>query len=180
MTERERYLKLATWSLWGQQKKIVRMELEAHIEHKVWKYQMRGYDQTQALEKTLADLGQPHVISAGMTGVYTMPNLIRKAGLMILLSSLGITALNAGAQVSSTSTLPIIQCLSSSAKEVTVFGLKLQCETGLLWIHKPSLKTTLEPLGVQVTTNKDWSKFQLLFPNSSTPIEFRFNDFINR
>ncbi len=51
MTERERYLKLATWSLSGQQKKIVRMELEAHIEHKVWKYQMRGYDQTQALEK---------------------------------------------------------------------------------------------------------------------------------
>jgi hypothetical protein len=176
MTDRERYLKLATWSLWGQQKKIVRMELEAHIEHKVWKYQMRGYNHTEALEKTLADLGQPHIISAGMTGVYTMPNLIRRIGLIVLLSSLGLTAFNAGAQVSGTTRLPIIQCLSSLGKEVTVFGFKVQCETGLLWINKPSLKTTLEALDVQVTTNKDWSKFQLLFPNSSTPIEFRFND----
>jgi hypothetical protein len=173
MTDRERFLKLATWSLWGEQKKIVRMELEAHIEHKIWKYQVKGLNQTQALEKTLADLGQPHVISAGMTGVYTMPNIIRKAGLMILLSSLGIGAFNAGAQISGTSTFPTPECLAGKNTEFTVGTQTIPCQSNLIWLHKPSLKTVLEQSGVRVSVATDWTNLSLSFPGALHQINIR-------
>ncbi len=173
MTERERYLKLATWSLWGQQKKIVRMELEAHIEHKIWKYQVKGFNQTQALEKTLAELGQPHIISAGMTGVYTMPNLIRKTSLMILLSSLGIGALSVSAQITGTSTLPTPECLAGKITEFIVGTNTIPCQSSIIWLHKPSLKAVLEKSGVKVDIATDWTNLSLSFPGALHQINIR-------
>ncbi len=175
MNDLERYLRLATWSLWGEQKKTVRMELEAHIQHKIWKYQMRGCNHAEALEKTLADLGQPHVISAGMTGVYTMPNMIRKAGLMILLSSLGIGALNAGqAQITGTTTFPTPDCLAGKITEFQVQANKIPCQSRLIWLHKPSLKAVLEKAGVKVNLeSNDWEYMSFLFPDSKNRILIR-------
>ncbi len=118
MTDLERFLRLATWSLWGAQKRTVRMELESHIAHKTWKYQTQGFSQTEALQKALVDLGQPHVISAGMTGVYTMPTLFRNTVLVGLLLSLGITTFQSSAQVEGTSRTPIKPCLESTSATV--------------------------------------------------------------
>ena len=111
---------------------------------------MRGYDQTQALEKTLADLGQPHIISAGMTGVYTMPNVIRNTGLMILLSSLGIVSFNAGAQVSGTSQIPIKPCLETNTTNKLVKAGKIRCkDNSSFFLSVAALKADLQPKGVK-------------------------------
>jgi hypothetical protein len=152
MTDLERFLRLATWSLWGAQKRTVRLELESHIAHKTWKYQVRGFSETEALQKALIDLGQPHVISAGMTGVYTMPTLFRNTVLVGLLLSLGITTFQSSAQVSGTNRIPIQPCLESTNITTQVKEQKIQCEDQTntdFFLNIADLKTDLIAKGVE-------------------------------
>jgi hypothetical protein len=156
MTDLERFLQLATWSLWGAQKRTVRLELESHIAHKTWKYQTRGFSETEALQKALVDLGQPHVISAGMTGVYTMPTLFRNTVLVSLLLSLGITTFQSSAQVAGTSRTPIQPCLKSTSETVKFQKYDINCEdTSKFFLSLEQLKTDLEPKGVKFQENTE-------------------------
>jgi hypothetical protein len=155
MTDLERFLRLATWSLWGAQKRTVRMELESHIAHKTWKYQTRGFSESEALQKALVDLGQPHVISAGMTGVYTMPTLFRNTVLVGLLLSLGITTFQSSAQVEGTNRVPIQPCLESTSANVRVTTHDINCEDPFeFFFSLEQLKADLEPKGVKFESNK--------------------------
>jgi hypothetical protein len=152
MTDLERFLQLATWSLWGAQKRTVRLELESHIAHKTWKYQTRGFSETEALQKALVDLGQPHVISAGMTGVYTMPTLFRNTVLVGLLLSLGITTFQSSAQVAGTNRVPIQPCLDSTKTIVQIEKNKIDCgDTSYseFFLSISDLKADLIPKGVE-------------------------------
>lgn len=150
MTDLERFLRLATWSLWGAQKRTVRLELESHIAHKTWKYQVRGFSQAEALQKALVDLGQPHVISAGMTGVYTMPTLFRNTVLVGLLLSLGITTFQSSAQVDATNRLPIQPCLEKKLVKFTINNLVVECEEKTTFFMSiDDLKADLIPKGVK-------------------------------
>jgi hypothetical protein len=143
MTDLERFLRLATWSLWGAQKRTVRMELESHIAHKTWKYQTRGFSESEALQKALVDLGQPHVISAGMTGVYTMPTLFRNTVLVGLLLSLGLTTLQSSAQ-----RVPLQSCISQ--KSPLVVNADFPCTDNTdFFLSLGQLKADLEPKGVK-------------------------------
>jgi hypothetical protein len=154
----ERYLTLATWGLWGNHKRTVRMELESHIRHKAWKYQVEGFNEPIAIDKALKDLGQPHVISAGMNGVYTMPYLIRQTALVTLLTSLGVVSFSSSAQIASSTRVPVLECLNSNAKHFKVDNFSIPCESGSVWVLKSDLQKALEPQGVKFgQTTQDWT-----------------------
>ena len=115
----ERYLRLATWGLWGEHKRTVRMELASHIHHKANQYEALGYTPSAAITRALSDLGPPHVVSAGMNGVYTMPNILRNTLLCAVLATLGIGNLTSSvAQVVATSRVPIEDCANIHGADV--------------------------------------------------------------
>jgi hypothetical protein len=167
MTDLERYLRLATWGLWGAQRKIVRAELESHIRHKSWKYQVSGFTELQDIQKALGDLGAPHVVSAGMNRVYTMPYLIRNTLLCATLAALSVSNLSSSvAQVSGTTRIPIQEC-ASGQKEFIVATQPIPCEQDRLWLSLSSLRAVLEPKGVKFSQAPG-------FPSGTTMTFMRF------
>lgn len=148
----ERYLRLATWGLWGEHKRIVRMELASHIHHKANQYEALGYTPSAAITRALSDLGPPHVVSAGMNGVYTMPNILRNTLLCALLATLGIGNLTSSvAQVVATSRVPIEDCAKNRETFSVGKDTTSLCNFSLaLWLNVSSLTATLEAKGVQV------------------------------
>ena len=75
--ELERYLKAATRGLWGQKKFEVREELEAHILERAHKHELLGFEHQQAISNAIYELGDARAMNRGMTGVHTMPKLLR-------------------------------------------------------------------------------------------------------
>jgi hypothetical protein len=167
MTDLERYLRLATWGLTGAQRKTVRMELESHIRQKVWKYQVSGITEPQAIQRALEDLGAPHVVSAGMNQVYTMPFILRNSLLCAVLATLGVSNLSSSvAQVSGTTRIPIQEC-ASGQKEFIVVTQPMPCEQDRLWLSLSSLRAVLEPKGVKFSQAPG-------FPSGTTMTFMRF------
>ena len=145
----ERYLRLATWGLWGEHKRTVRMELSSHIHHKANQYEALGYTPSAAVSRALSDLGPPHVVSAGMNGVYTMPNILRNTLLCAVLATLGVGNLTSSmAQVTGTTRLPIKECAGGQSSFNAGKNV-WRCEQASLWISLSSLRITLEPKGVK-------------------------------
>ena len=145
----ERYLRLATWGLWGEHKRTVRMELASHIHHKANQYEALGYTPSAAITRALSDLGPPHVVSAGMNGVYTMPNILRNTLLCAVLATLGVGNLTSSvAQVVGTTRVPIAEC--ANGQKTFISGTQpWPCVQPNLWISLSSLRATLEPKGVK-------------------------------
>jgi hypothetical protein len=77
MTELETYLKTATRGLWGKKKLEVREELEVHILEQARKLELQGLNKPDAIQKVLKQIGPANIVSRGMIGVHTMPNLLR-------------------------------------------------------------------------------------------------------
>ncbi len=145
----ERYLCLATWGLWGEHKRTVRMELSSHIQHKANQYEALGYTPSAAVSRALNDLGPPHVVSAGMNGVYTMPNILRNTLLCAVLATLGIGNLTSSvAQVVATSRVPIEDC-ADDQQSFKAGTQSWPCETNSIWLSISSLRVTLEAKGVK-------------------------------
>jgi hypothetical protein len=171
----ERYLRLATWGLWGPHKQTVRRELESHIRHKAWKYQITGLQPSEAIARALSDLGPPHVVSAGMNGVYTMPNLVRNTLLCAVLATLGVGNLTSGmAQVVGTTRVPIEDCAKNQETFVVGKNATSLCDFDLfLWLKVSSLQATLEAKGVEVSRVNLPNRFKLIlrFPGVAAPIE---------
>jgi hypothetical protein len=167
MTDLERYLRLATWGLWGEHRRTVRMELEAHVRMKAWKYEFHGLSEPEAITRTLTELGAPSAISVGMSEVYTMPYVFRNTLLAAILMTLGVGNLTAGvAQVVGTNRFPIEAC--AAKQESFQVGKTLwPCEQNSLWLSISSLRATLEAKGVKfsqpesspVTGNMLWLRF---------------------
>jgi hypothetical protein len=76
-SELERYLKDATRGLWGKKKLEVREELEAHVLEQAHKLELQGLNHTDAIQKVLEQIGPANIVSSGMIGVHTMPNVLR-------------------------------------------------------------------------------------------------------
>ena len=77
MTLLEQYLKNATRGLWGKKKLEVREELEAHVLEQARKLELQGLKKPDALQKALEQIGPANIVSRGMIGVHTMPNVLR-------------------------------------------------------------------------------------------------------
>jgi hypothetical protein len=76
-TELERYLNAATRGLWGQKKLEVREELEAHVLEQAHKLELQGFNHSDAIQNVLEQIGPANIVSSGMIGVHTMPNVLR-------------------------------------------------------------------------------------------------------
>jgi hypothetical protein len=154
----ERYLTLATWGLWGSNKHTLRLELESHVRHKAWKYQVQGFNESTAIDKALEDLGQAQTICAGMNGVYTMPTMIRQTLLVGILMSLGVAGFSSSAQIATLGRLPIEPCLKTTRQEIKNPKETIYCGSEDLWVRKTDLLGLLRDKGV--TLRKD----QFVFP----------------
>jgi hypothetical protein len=165
----ERYLRLATWGLWGRRKREVRQELEGNIREMALENQISGLTPHEALEQALRAFGKPELVNAGMTRVYTMPILMRNTLLTAALGILSIGAINSStAQVITTNREPIEPCRDTKIQEFIVGSNLLHCTGNRLYLPTQSLRTTLEPLGVKFELSKGVSDvnptFHMTFP----------------
>jgi hypothetical protein len=151
----ERYLNLATRGLWGQKKRDVRRELDGNIREMAIEYRIAGLNETESIHRALEEFGAPQKVSVGMSNVYLIPSMIRKLALIGALSSLGVVAFNSSSAQPANSRMPIAACKDTTAKTFKVGTMDFNCEgTYFVWLHIPSLRATLEPLGVSFTSPK--------------------------
>ena len=156
----ERYLKRATRGLWGKKRAEVREELEAHLRDRVLAHRIAGMREDDAVEKTLLELGNPHTVSRGMISLYTMPTLVGSgliAAVMAVMITAVVTTTTLAQQIPVTFRVPTVPCLAVEAGAVPK-----ECVTPLPWVHLPSLREHLAPLGVEITHGP--VRVELLFP----------------
>ena len=145
----ERYLRLATWGLWGRKKLEVRRELEGNIQELALEFQMAGCPREEAILRALEEFGPPEKVSRGMNRVYALPHAIRSLVLAGVLASVTINLIGQSqAQVTFDTRLPIEPCAQSTAATFKVGPEIWPCEMGDPLISMNSLRSALEPQGV--------------------------------
>jgi hypothetical protein len=92
MTPLEQYLQNATRGIWGKRTLEIREELESDILERAKKFELGGLSQDQAVEKAILELGDARVVNNGMTGIYTMPTVL-KTSIMAAIVLFSITAM---------------------------------------------------------------------------------------
>ncbi len=165
----QRYLRLATWGLWGRRKREVRQELEGNIREMALESQIAGLTPHEALEQALRAFGKPELVNAGMIRVYTMPILMRNTLLIAALGILSIGTINSStAQIITTNRVPYEPCRDTKIQDFLVGSNLWHCEGHRLYLPTQSLRTTLEPLGVKFELSKGVSDvnptFHMTFP----------------
>lgn len=182
-TDLDRYLRRATWGLWGAQRQQVRDELEEHLLERASGLQVLGLGEHEAMTRALRELGPPERISSGMTGVYAMPTLIKTSALSALLLTLGFGALtDSGAQVSAVTERPSTPtCAKASQGMKEHPGLRIVSQQGNLYcyvftevgayagtyLNLNSLESVLREKGV--TVRQADGRTELGFPGASGP-----------
>jgi hypothetical protein len=157
----ETYLRKSTRGLWGKRREEVREELSAHIYGRVNAHLIGGLSESDAVEKTLTELGHPTNVSAGMARLYTLP-VVAGSGMMLAMCCAVVVVLLSGSTAQTlqlSNTFPTDECLNPT-EAVTPY----YCQSGG-WIDIDSLKKTLEPQGVTFkSTRENWV---LTFPQGS-------------
>jgi hypothetical protein len=150
----ERYLNLATRGLWGQKKRDVRRELDGNIREMALEFQIAGLNETESIQRALQEFGAPQKVSVGMSNVYLIPSMIRKLALIGALSSLGVVAFNSSSAQPANTRMPIAACKDTATKTFKIAESDWDCDNagGWVWFHIPSLRATLEPLGVKFSS----------------------------
>ena len=165
----ERYLNLATRGLWGQKKLEVRRELEGNIREMALEFRIAGLNETESIQRALEEFGAPQKVSLGMSNVYLIPSMIRKLALIGALSSLGVVAFNSSSAQPANTRMPILACKDATVKTFKAGSIDWDCENpNWVWLHIPSLRATLEPLGVSFTSPKGspdvGASYDVMFP----------------
>ncbi len=156
----ENYLKQSTRGLWGRKKAEVREELATHIEGRFNAYLIAGCSEADAVDKTLAELGRPSVVSTGMARLYTLPPtlglgaLFSTLGIIVVLLIQDIQAQNLTANYAWPSPYCFGEIKSNEA-----------CISGEPWFSLEQLREILEPQGVIIDKQEDLVHFT--FPDSS-------------
>jgi hypothetical protein len=176
MTPLEQYLNNATRGIWGKHKLEIREELHNDILERTRKHQLAGLSFDAAITQAIQELGDARVLNRGMTGVYMMPTFIKSAVAAVMISLAVILTMQPGiAQVTSTTRLPVPQCLESKSPTVDILvqnnkTLPVSCEFGQLWFSLSSLKKVLQPLDIKVLEFPDapYRDVYLKFPEGFT------------
>jgi hypothetical protein len=144
----EYYLRKSTRGLWGRKCEEVREELSAHIEGRIHAHLIGGLSESEAVEKTLTELGHPTDISSGMTRIYTLPIVAGSSMALAMCCALVVVLLSGSTAqtLQTTDIFPVDECLES---EETV--LPYYCNVGG-WTNIEDLKKALEPQGVTFET----------------------------
>jgi hypothetical protein len=161
----ETYLQKATRGLWGSKRREVKEELSTHIEGRINAHLIAGLGEDEAVEKSLTELGQPKVVSTGMTKLYTLPVVAGSSLVLAGICALSITMLSkTTAQIlERTSIFPSEFCLQTSKPKNT-----LDCTANEIWLSIEEIKNSLEPQGVKIIQEKQ--SIVLTFPNSDALI----------
>lgn len=155
----ENYLRKSTRGLWGHKKVEVREELSAHIQGRVHAHLIAGHNESDAIEKTLAELGHPTHVSTGMNRLYTLP-VVGGSVMMLAMCCVLVVILLSGSTAQTlqvTNIFPAEECIVAN-EAFTPF-----CESQGLWVELEKLKAILEPQGV--TFSKQYNLTVLEFPD---------------
>lgn len=95
----ERYLRRATWGLWGKQRRGAQAELRGIIEDKLWRFKLLGLSDQEAEARALAELGHAGALAAGLSRVHSLPLALQGALLAGVLGALGVQMVGAAAGV---------------------------------------------------------------------------------
>jgi hypothetical protein len=151
MTDLEKFLRQASRGLWGNERQTVRRELESHIRHRTQRYEISGSSKIDAIKLAIADLGEAREISSGMKGVYSVPTTIRAGVLTAALATFVFMGTQLStAQVTGTTKFLTPACIEQGKTSFTIAGGEIPCENNWFSVNFESLKTVLEPLGVQI------------------------------
>jgi hypothetical protein len=161
----EAYLNKSTRGLWGRKKADVKEELAAHIQGRINAHLIAGYNEKDALEKTLTELGNPTYISAGMARLHSLPVVVGSGVVLTTLFALVVVFVsNTVAQVlERLEIFPSAFCLSRDDPKIS-----MDCSVDGFWLSLENLKATLEPQGVLV--KQDDREISLTFPDNAIPI----------
>ncbi len=167
----DRYLRKATRGLWGRKKREVREELTTHIEGRVQAHRIGGMDEDTALQRTLAELGQPGQVNSGMLKLHAGPSLAGLGALLVLVCALTVTLVSSSLaqSLNVSEQLPTPACAGSftSTDDEFISGL-CSFYAGGVWTTVEALEQVLEPQGVEVVSNPD--SLVLTFPGETRPI----------
>ena len=112
----EHYLRKSTRGLWGRKREEVREELSAHIFGRVNAHLIGGLSESEAVEKTLTELGHPTNVNAGMARLYTLP-IVAGSGMMLAMCCALVVVLLSGSTAQTlqmTDVFPADECLNSN------------------------------------------------------------------
>ncbi len=154
----ETYLRKSTRGLWGKKREEVREELASHIEGRVHAHLVGGLRESDAIEKTLTELGQPSNVSAGMARLYTLP-VVAGSGLMLAMCCALVVVMLSGSTAQTLNTVSVIpadECLEPEDK------LPKYCEIYDNFTTLEALQKALEGQSVKLGSVGDiWTlKFQ--------------------
>jgi hypothetical protein len=145
----ETYLRKSTRGLWGRRRADVREELSSHIEGRVHAHLVGGLCESDAVEKTLTELGQPTHVSMGMARLYTLP-VVAGSGLMLAMCCALVVVLLSGSTAQTLQmfdVFPADECFATANQE----NWTSLCESQTLWVNVDELQRALEPQGIRLT-----------------------------
>lgn len=153
--EAERYLRRATRGLWGRRRREVRDELEAHLHERVLTHRIAGLSEHDAVERALAELGSPGLVSAGMARLYTLPTVMGSSLAAVTACVAVVASLPNGLAQSVRGTFywPSVACVNAVA-EGSALGRDEACfwTSDSFWLNRESLRRALEPQGVTLSS----------------------------
>lgn len=163
------YLRRATRGLWGRRRREVREELEAHLNERVLAHRIAGLGEAGAVERALAELGNPRDVSAGMMRLYTLPTVMGSGAALAAACVLVVSLLPKGAAqapVASSFYWPSAEC-TAALRSSSILRPYQVCEEldNSLWLDPQELKAAFEAQGV--TVRGDDETLRLTFPDSS-------------
>jgi hypothetical protein len=141
--ELETYLKNATRGLWGKRKLEVCEELEAHVLEQAHKLELQGFNKTDAIQNVLEQIGPANIVSRGMIGVHTMPNVFR--------ASILIAALFTGTLTLTTSSIAQVSVSAILGQDNAVSRLYLNVESFVKNLKQAGWSITQSNQGLEIT-----------------------------
>jgi hypothetical protein len=167
----EAYLRKSTRVLWGRKREEVHEELSVHIQGRVTAHLIGGLSESDAIEKTLTELGHPTNVSAGMARLYTLP-VVAGSGMVLAMCCAVVVVLLSGSTAQTlqvTNIFPADECENVKTTNEEFTG----CMVSEVWIDTKALEPALGPQGVNVS--KEYNMTVLEFPSGKTfPLSSNF------
>jgi len=175
--ELKRYLRRATCGLWGEERAVVRAELEGNLRARVVELRIAGASEEEGVAQALAEIGDPALVSRGMVQVHTLPKALPLAATCLLLGS-SVTVSSGAAPVSLIREGPAPLCATSTGAlsiEEAPGTLRLVADSCLIdhgqsWLRLSDLRRQLRAR--EVRWEEMPGRVKLAFPGSK-PFELK-------
>ena len=167
--EIEQYLKRVTRGLWGRKRQEVREELSAHIQGRITTHRIAGLNETDAVQKTLQELGQPKEVNSEMIRLHTLPTALNLGTLAAIACAITVTLVSGtlAQSLDVTKQFPSRACIENTTEgSGACERFQIGWVEGTLWTSVEAIKEALEPQGVGVESGI--ATLRLDFPGAKT------------